>query len=157
MCSVLFLVTLILFNLCCMSSLVELNLCCTSMNKNNAIIVSFFSVVRNSAFNLGSDVNLTCSDKTWNVTMFVIWNIKVKYKDCKIAFNSDGRSDDSCNDGKSLQNTSSSQSYLHIPNFSNDDVGIYKCEFIYKGGSENYEINVAIKGKINENKSTCSQ
>ncbi|KAM9346819.1 LOW QUALITY PROTEIN: cell surface glycoprotein CD200 receptor 1-B-like [Symphorus nematophorus] len=55
----------------------------------------------------------------------------------------DGQSQDTCNDGKSI-NTSSAQSYLHIPNFSNDDVGVYKCEWVYKGGNEYYEINVAI-------------
>ncbi|XP_070771309.1 cell surface glycoprotein CD200 receptor 1 [Enoplosus armatus] len=101
-------------------------------------------VVRNSAFNVGSDVNLTCSNKTWNEMMYVIWEITLKYSVCKIGFDNDGRIKDSCNDGKSLRNTSSAQSYLHIPNFSNYDVGVYKCESVYRGGSEDYQINVAI-------------
>lgn len=106
--------------------------------------------VRNSTFNLGSDVNLTCSNKTWNETMFVIWKIKLinTHKDCKIAFTTDGQSEDSCKDGKSLRNASGAQSYLHIPNVSEDDEGIYNCEFVYRGGYENCEINVAIRGKI---------
>ncbi|XP_041807455.1 cell surface glycoprotein CD200 receptor 1 isoform X2 [Chelmon rostratus] len=101
-------------------------------------------VVRHSAFNLGSDADLICSDKTWNETIFVIWNIKLKSKDCKISFSNDGQSVDFCNDDKSLLNNSRAQSYLHIPNFSHGDVGIYKCESVYKGGIENYEINVDI-------------
>lgn len=100
--------------------------------------------VKHLAFNVGSDVDLTCSDKTWNETLFVIWNIDLKYKKCRISFSSDGQSEDQCNDSKSLRNTSSSQSYLHIPNFSNDDVGVYKCESVFKGGNKKFELNVAI-------------
>lgn len=117
-----------------------------TMCKNNSTILSFFSVVRNLTFNVGSDVNLTCSNKTWSETMYVFWKINLKYKGCKIAFSNEGRSEDSCNDGKSLRNTSRAQSYLRIPNFSNDDVGVYRCESVYIGGSEDYEINVAITG-----------
>nr|XP_046260804.1 cell surface glycoprotein CD200 receptor 1-B-like isoform X2 [Scatophagus argus] len=101
-------------------------------------------VVRHSAFNLGSDVNLTCSNKTWSEIMFVICTINLKSRDCRIGFSNENRKEDSCNDGKSLRNTSRSQSYLHIPKISNEDEGIYKCETVYSGGSESYEINVAI-------------
>lgn len=116
------------------------------MYKTNNFFSFLYSVVRHLAFNLGNDVDLKCSNKTWNETLYVIWEIESKREPCKISFNSDGRSGDSCMDGKSLQNTSSAQSYLHIPNFSNDDEGVYKCESVYKGGSENYEIIVAITG-----------
>lgn len=108
----------------------------------------FFSVVRNATFNLGSDANLTCSDKTWNETMYVIWKISLKNsKECRMSFSNDGQSEDLCNDSKSLRNSSKSRPYLHIPNFSNNDVGIYRCESAFKGGIENYEINVAITGR----------
>lgn len=82
--------------------------------------------------------------------MFVIWKINLinTHKDCKIGFTTDGQSEDSCKDRKSLRNTSSAQSYLHIPNFSEDDEGIYNCESVYRGGYENYAINLAIRGKI---------
>ncbi|KAK1902561.1 Cell surface glycoprotein CD200 receptor 1-A [Dissostichus eleginoides] len=76
--------------------------------------------------------------------LFVIWDIERNTKSCRIAFNDNGQKEDSCDDGKSLKNTSSSQSYLHIPKFSKDDVGVYKCNHVYNGGSENYEINVTI-------------
>ena len=113
-------------------------------------LTSLFSFsVRNSTFKLGSDVNLTCSNRTWNETMFVIWNINLKIQPevCKIAFDLLEKSIDTCRDGKSMRNTSSGQSYLHIPNFSNNDVGIYKCESIHKGGSDAQNINVNIIGK----------
>ncbi|XP_072253013.1 cell surface glycoprotein CD200 receptor 1-B-like isoform X2 [Leuresthes tenuis] len=105
---------------------------------------SLHSVHRNAAFNLGSDAYLNCSDKTWSETMYVIWNIEVNNKSCKIALSNDGEGKNTCNDGKSLRNTSSGQSFLHIPGFSADDVGVYKCESAFKGGSENYDIDVTL-------------
>ncbi|XP_022596651.1 cell surface glycoprotein CD200 receptor 1 [Seriola dumerili] len=103
------------------------------------------NVTRHLDFNIGSDVNLKCSDKTWNETIYVIWTIKLNYKWCRIAISDNGGdSNDSCNDGKSLRNTSTSQSYLHIPNFSIHDVGIYRCEQAFKAGVEAYGTNVTI-------------
>lgn len=108
----------------------------------------FFSEHRYAIFNNGRDVNLTCSDKMWNETFYVIWTIELINKaHCTIKFNSDGQNTDTCNDGKSLRNTSSAQPYLHIPKFSKNDVGIYKCEFVYRGGATNCKIYVNITGK----------
>lgn len=113
------------------------------MNYTTAVVKA--NATRNLAFNLGSDINLTCSDKTWNESLFVIWTIELKHKMCKVAFSNNGEaSRDSCNDGKSLRNTSTSQSYLHIPNFSANDAGVYKCEQAVRAGMETYRINVAI-------------
>ncbi|TWW80965.1 hypothetical protein D4764_01G0007800 [Takifugu flavidus] len=105
-----------------------------------------FQYVRNATFNLGSDVNLTCSNRTWNTTMFVVWNINLTNppKVCRIAVDFVRPLVDTCRDGKSLHNTSRGQLYLHIPNLSNDDVGIYKCESVYKGGNEVHMINMDI-------------
>ena len=90
---------------------------------------------------------MTCSNKTWNETLYVIWTIQLKYRnECQISLDDRGRGVDTCKDGKSLTYTSSTQSYLHIPDFTNGDEGVYKCESVYKGGSERYEINVAITG-----------
>nr|XP_020509112.1 cell surface glycoprotein CD200 receptor 1 isoform X1 [Labrus bergylta] len=115
-------------------------------NQNTSVITSTsppkVHVYRNALFNQGRDVNLTCSERTWNETFYIIWEIKLKNKICKISFNSDGGSEDSCNDGKSLRNTSSSQSYLHISKFSNNDVGVYKCQSPYRGGTVDVIINV---------------
>ncbi|XP_075963191.1 cell surface glycoprotein CD200 receptor 1 [Anarhichas minor] len=105
---------------------------------------SMDTAVRHLAFNQGSEVNLTCSNKTWNEMLFVIWEIRFQTKkECRISFNN-GTNDDSCNDGKSLRNTSSALSYLHIPNFSDTDEGRYKCESVYTGGNDNHAIHVAI-------------
>ncbi|XP_047225839.1 cell surface glycoprotein CD200 receptor 1-B-like [Girardinichthys multiradiatus] len=76
--------------------------------------------------------------------MFVIWNIELKHKTCRISFSDKDQSIDSCNDGKSLRNTSAGQSYLHIPNFSADEVGVYRCESVYTGGNEYYKFEVAV-------------
>ncbi|CAK6953926.1 cell surface glycoprotein CD200 receptor 1 [Scomber scombrus] len=110
---------------------------------NSSASVPKVYVVRNSTFNVGSEVNLTCSKKLWNETFYVIWKIDTNKK-CRISHSNSGRNEDSCNGGMSLQNTSSSQSYLHIPNFSNDDVGVYNCETAYPGGADEHIINVAI-------------
>ncbi|XP_034417230.1 cell surface glycoprotein CD200 receptor 1-B isoform X2 [Cyclopterus lumpus] len=102
------------------------------------------TVVRHVAFIRGSEVNLTCSNKTWNDMIFVIWNITLQTKkNCQIGY-SNGKSVDFCKDGKSLRNTSSALSYLHISKFSDSDEGLYKCHSVYKGGIDHYAIHVAI-------------
>ncbi|KAF7215671.1 cell surface glycoprotein CD200 receptor 1-A [Nothobranchius furzeri] len=115
------------------------------------IMVVFFSkswslesVNRKQVFNLGSSVNLTCSSRTWKDTLYVIWNLDLKHKTCRISYCNEGENVDTCNDGKLLQNTTAGQSYLHIPNISADDVGLYWCESVYVGGNDNYKINVTI-------------
>uniref|UniRef100_A0A8C7XSN9 Ig-like domain-containing protein n=1 Tax=Oryzias sinensis TaxID=183150 RepID=A0A8C7XSN9_9TELE len=111
----------------------------------NTNFTAFFAANKSKVFNYGTNVNLTCSDKTWNEILYVIWNIYFRDHSCKITFSSSGEAgENSCRDGMSLQNTSSAQSYLYIPNFSTDDVGMYKCESVYRGGRENYNINVSI-------------
>lgn len=124
----------------------------TNAKKNNGVSLPFtsFSVVRNETFNLGSRVNLTCSNRTWDETMYVIWKIESGGRNCTIAFDRDGKSTDNCRDGRSLRNTSSGQPYLHISNFSDKDVGHYKCESAYTGGTENYMNNVGINGGFND-------
>ncbi|KAM6956057.1 cell surface glycoprotein CD200 receptor 1 isoform 2-T2 [Lycodopsis pacificus] len=109
---------------------------------------SMDTAVRHLAFNQGTEVNLTCSNKTWNEMLYVIWNIQFQTKkECRISFNN-GTNHDSCNDGKSLRNTSSALSYLHIPNFSDTDQGRYDCESVYTGGNDNLAIHVAITGPV---------
>lgn len=120
----------------------------TTLCINNTTILLFFPAVSsNAAFNLGSGANLTCGNKTWNKMMFVVWTIEMKsMKPCVISSDS-GRSDDHCKDGKSLRNTSRNLSYLHIPNFSERDVGVYKCNSVYSGGNDHYVIHVDIIGR----------
>lgn len=78
--------------------------------------------------------------------IYVIWNIDLKNNGCKISHGDSVKSQNTCNDGKSLKNTSRAQAYLYIPYFSINDVGVYKCEAAYTGGAEAYTINVATTG-----------
>lgn len=107
------------------------------------------SVVRNQTFHLGSDVSLKCNNETWDEVLYILWNLDLGHKSCRIGFTLSGQSSDECQDGKTLRNTSSAQSYLHIPKFSENDVGVYKCEAAYKGGTEHNQYNVGIKGEFN--------
>ncbi|XP_061925030.1 cell surface glycoprotein CD200 receptor 1 isoform X1 [Entelurus aequoreus] len=97
-----------------------------------------------SSFNVGSEVKLNCSDKSWREMIYVIWNLELLHKQCKIASTVDGQPENTCNDGKTLRNTSQAQQYLHIPHFSSDDVGLYKCELAFNGGSKTCNISVSI-------------
>ncbi|KAM9343860.1 cell surface glycoprotein CD200 receptor 1-A isoform 2-T2 [Pholidichthys leucotaenia] len=113
----------------------------TPVKSNTSVSVY---VDRYESFNLEHDATLMCSNRTWKETMYVIWKVHLKNKQaCQISFNSDGQSINSCGAGKSLQNTSRAQSYLHIKNFSKKDVGIYICESPYSRGNDNYRIHVS--------------
>lgn len=104
-----------------------------------------FSV--DSHFNQGSEVNLTCSNETRKEMLFIRWKIELKNKKtCQIG-SIDGRSDDDCKDGKSLRNTSSGLSYLHIPNISETDEGKYDCDSTYTGGNDHHVIHVTVTGR----------
>ncbi|XP_058510790.1 cell surface glycoprotein CD200 receptor 1-A [Solea solea] len=105
---------------------------------------SLDSGIQNVTFNLGSDANLTCSDKSWNETIYVIWTIQLKHRTCKIAWKYGVPDMNNCSDGKSLGKNSKAQFYLSIPNFSTEDVGIYKCESVFSGGNKNDAFNVTI-------------
>ncbi|XP_068185941.1 cell surface glycoprotein CD200 receptor 1-B-like [Antennarius striatus] len=96
------------------------------------------------AFKSGSDANLTCSHKTWEETLYVVWKLNLTNKYCKIAISNDGHYQNYCDDGKSLRKISSVQSFLHISNFSFNDVGTYDCDLAYKGGNERYKFNISI-------------
>lgn len=116
----------------------------TSMISNTTTPTLKVYVNKKAVFNLGSDAKLTCSQRKWNETMYVIWKIEIKNKVCEISLSNEGKTRDSCIDGKFIQNSSTGQSYLHIPNFSAKDVGFYKCESAYTGGNENYNIEVGV-------------
>ncbi|KAM4560809.1 cell surface glycoprotein CD200 receptor 1-like [Fundulus diaphanus] len=101
-------------------------------------------VNREAAFNLGTNVHLTCTNKTWADILFIIWDVNLTNKNCRLSVINDGKGIDSCNDGKSIQQTSTGHLYLHIPNLSADHVGVYRCESVYSGGNENYNIQVDV-------------
>nr|XP_040057364.1 cell surface glycoprotein CD200 receptor 1-B isoform X2 [Gasterosteus aculeatus aculeatus] len=111
-------------------------------NQSTSVKSSIFKV--DSHFNQGSEVNLTCSNETRKEMLFIRWKIELKNKKtCQIG-SIDGRSDDDCKDGKSLRNTSSGLSYLHIPNISETDEGKYDCDSTYTGGNDHHVIHVTV-------------
>ncbi|XP_029936781.1 cell surface glycoprotein CD200 receptor 1-A isoform X2 [Myripristis murdjan] len=106
---------------------------------------SLDSVSKDVIFNIGTDVNLTCSNKTWDEMMFTIWKIKLTSGCCEIGFNTPGQSDNTCQKGKALYNTSMGESYLFIPSISNSDEGVYRCESVYIGGLNAVKFNVSVR------------
>ncbi|XP_051938733.1 cell surface glycoprotein CD200 receptor 1-A isoform X2 [Hippocampus zosterae] len=97
-------------------------------------------------FNVGSEVKLNCTDVSWGKLMYVIWKVDLAgHKQCQVG-NSLIKSGvlDTCADGKSLRKVSESHFYLHIPNFSERDVGMYRCETAFLGGSHTCNISVSI-------------
>lgn len=108
----------------------------------------FIPVAINLTFNVGTNVKLNCSNKTGKDMIYEIWEIQLQRENCKIAFNTDGRSENNCSNGKKLQNTSESQSYLHIPDFSAEDQGSYRCESVYSGGADSFFYTVSVTGQF---------
>ncbi|KAM4608486.1 cell surface glycoprotein CD200 receptor 1 [Polymixia lowei] len=121
----------------------------TSVNTNTSTPDPEVHVTRNEFFRLGTDVKLTCTNKTWSEMIYTIWTIeseieiKLNNTPCKIGFSNGGESHNSCNNDKALLNTSSGESYLLIPDFSNSDEGVYKCETVYKAASTSVYFHVS--------------
>ncbi|KAM9804688.1 cell surface glycoprotein CD200 receptor 1-A [Neosynchiropus ocellatus] len=82
------------------------------------------------SFDLGSFVNLTCLGHS-NLFMHIIWNIKTKNNKCRVTFRNE--SDNTCRDGLFITKQATNQTFLHIPNFSERDVGIYSGELVHFG------------------------
>ncbi|XP_026104311.1 uncharacterized protein LOC113075869 isoform X2 [Carassius auratus] len=90
----------------------------------------------------GSDVTLRCGNLTsvkWNELIYIIWNISLQDKKCRVGVSP--KLDDTCNDGKKLENTADGVS-LFIPKISVEDEGLYFCDLSYKDGS--YALNVSV-------------
>uniref|UniRef100_A0A4W5RFC3 Ig-like domain-containing protein n=1 Tax=Hucho hucho TaxID=62062 RepID=A0A4W5RFC3_9TELE len=101
-------------------------------------------VARSEHFHLGREVILTCCNKTWSEMIYTIWKIYRGGTECLISLGVDRQPHNSCNDGKVMLNTTSGESYLHIPEFSISDEGFYYCESVYRGGSNYENISVSV-------------
>ena len=97
-------------------------------------------------FNQGIDVTLDCI-KMWGEMLYTNWTMDLKNKRCQMDFDSDGQGLNSCEDGKTLHNTSTGESYLLIPNISISDEGVYTCTFGHKGGTDFAIYKVSVRGK----------
>ncbi|KAK0130921.1 Cell surface glycoprotein CD200 receptor 1 [Merluccius polli] len=99
---------------------------------------------RNQTGIQGTDVNLTCTNKTWSEIFFVIWNITLHHRECTISLKDDGQSRNTCGGNWALLNTSSGEPYLLIPNISPHDEGLYECQVAYKEGTHSVNISLIL-------------
>ncbi|KAK7168755.1 hypothetical protein R3I93_004912 [Phoxinus phoxinus] len=94
----------------------------------------------------GSDVTLWCvnnvTDVKWSKLIYILWNISMHGRKCFLGL-SHGQLDDTCNDGKTLYNTSNVVS-LFIPKISMEDEGFYSCDLSIKGGSRAVNVSVRV-------------
>ncbi|XP_037096050.1 cell surface glycoprotein CD200 receptor 1-A isoform X2 [Syngnathus acus] len=100
-------------------------------------------------FNVGSEVKLNCSNMSKDLMSkeitYIIWRVGlVGNKQCQVGWQKSEGLLDTCTDGKSLHGISESWSYLHIPNFSERDVGIYMYEMPFAGGIHTCNVSVSI-------------
>ncbi|XP_051761978.1 cell surface glycoprotein CD200 receptor 1-A isoform X2 [Ctenopharyngodon idella] len=104
---------------------------------------SHSKVFKEQIFVVGNDVTLWCTDNATDVKLnefiYVVWNMSMQGKKCYLGLSH--KRDDTCNDGKKLNNTSFS---LFIPNISMEDEGYYLCDLSYKGGSNAVNISVSV-------------
>nr|XP_023670244.1 cell surface glycoprotein CD200 receptor 2-like [Paramormyrops kingsleyae] len=110
-----------------------------------ALTKSPFIEKRHEFFDLNKDANITCSSKTWREMIYNIWKVKVKGKHCCMAFHINGSHYDTCENGMELRNGTSGESYLHIPQITLGNQGVYLCETAYWGGTYNAEITVSAR------------
>ncbi|KAJ8246629.1 hypothetical protein GJAV_G00253640 [Gymnothorax javanicus] len=108
-------------------------------------IESLLTEFKNETHDLGSSVHLTCTNKTWNELIYIIWKLKTAKRHCKIASGFDMEDYDSCNDGKVMNITKTGRSYLRIPLFSTGDEGLYHCEAVHRDGTYLAEIKVSTR------------
>ncbi|KAJ8388405.1 hypothetical protein AAFF_G00134310 [Aldrovandia affinis] len=102
-----------------------------------------FTEFRSETYDLGSSVDLICTNKTWDEMVYTIWKLNMNGIQCTIASGFDVQYVDSCTDGKVLNDSRSGGSRLHIPEFSNGDEGVYHCEAVHIDGIYVAEIQVS--------------
>lgn len=95
---------------------------------------------------MGSNVTLRCADNVtdleWNELIFIVWNISIQGKKCWLGLSP--KLDNTCNDGKTLFNTSDGVN-LFIPKITMEDEGSYLCDLSYIGGSNS--VNISVSGE----------
>ncbi|XP_019910110.1 uncharacterized protein si:ch211-214p13.9 isoform X4 [Esox lucius] len=113
------------------------------------------AVTRSVVAREGQDLNLMCSNKTWNEMIYTIWKINIDGSECQVSFDNQ-KELNTCNDGKQMHNSTRGESYLLIPQFSVRDQGVYHCESVYKGGINSQDITVTIIEGVNTENLTCA-
>ncbi|KAK7168743.1 hypothetical protein R3I93_004904 [Phoxinus phoxinus] len=117
-----------------------------SNQNKDAVIAKKLTDFKEQIFVAGSNVTLWCAnnvtDVKWSKLIYILWNISMQGRKCYLGL-SNGQLDDTCNDGKTLYNTSNVVS-LFIPKISMEDEGFYSCDLSIKGGSSAVNISVRV-------------
>ncbi|XP_022535826.2 cell surface glycoprotein CD200 receptor 1-A isoform X1 [Astyanax mexicanus] len=101
---------------------------------------------RNESVEMGNNITLLCTNKkvAWNKMLYVIWKIYSQEKNCYISVSTSDPAFNNCTDGKQIINESTSGNYsLFIPQFSSKDEGRYICDMSYQAGGFIETINVS--------------
>ncbi|XP_058885112.1 uncharacterized protein LOC117407083 isoform X2 [Acipenser ruthenus] len=95
---------------------------------------------------LGKDVSLHCTNRTWSEIIFEAWKIRNTIgAECQIAVRFDWTDANStCEDRITIQSTSENRPFLHVSHFNNADEGNYTCNSAYNGGMDIVQFNVSI-------------
>ncbi|XP_035390796.1 cell surface glycoprotein CD200 receptor 1 isoform X2 [Electrophorus electricus] len=94
---------------------------------------------------MGTNVTLLCTESkiAWKEMIYVIWNITMQGKSCRITAAVNDTEYDTCQDGKTLERGPHGEFYLTIPKFSIKDEGNYNCDMSYRAGGYNTRIYVS--------------
>ncbi|KAG9271694.1 cell surface glycoprotein CD200 receptor 1-like [Astyanax mexicanus] len=110
-----------------------------------ALSVCLTSGSRNESVEMGTNITLLCTNEKveWNKMIYVIWKIYSQEKNCSISVSTSDPAFNNCTDGKQIINESTSGNYsLFIPQFSSKDEGRYICDMSYQAGAFIETINV---------------
>ncbi|XP_067299503.1 cell surface glycoprotein CD200 receptor 1 isoform X2 [Pseudorasbora parva] len=116
-----------------------------SHRNQDAVIEKKLTDFKQKIFWEGTNVTLWCADNVtnakWSEFIYIVWNISREGRKCYLGLSP--KSDDTCNDGKRLVNTTNGV-YLFIPKISMEDEGFYSCDLSYKGESNAANVSVRV-------------
>ncbi|XP_033863953.3 cell surface glycoprotein CD200 receptor 2-like [Acipenser ruthenus] len=97
--------------------------------------LDYFDEEKFISIKLGEEINLSCTNRTWSTMLFDTWELKNTDKTCRIAHSNSDPAVNTCNDGRTITNTTEGRSQLYIPSFKYTYEGIYTCETAFQRGS----------------------
>ncbi|MFT7799918.1 cell surface glycoprotein CD200 receptor 5-like isoform X1 [Arapaima gigas] len=101
---------------------------------------------RHEVLSVGGPVDMECANMTKSKLIYSLWKLHMRGRMCNLTTEYLTRHyENTCEDGKVLIRGISRESYLHIPQFTLTDEGIYVCETAYWGGSYMAEIVVSAR------------
>ncbi|KAK6485633.1 cell surface glycoprotein CD200 receptor 2-like isoform X1 [Huso huso] len=97
--------------------------------------LDYFDEEKFISIKLGEEINLSCTNRTWSTMLFDTWELKNTDKTCRIANSNSDPAVNTCNDGRTITNTTEGRSQLYIHPFEYTYEGIYTCETAFQRGS----------------------